>query len=181
MALTHKQAADVIVASSHGVLSISDFKGPTWYRKVPKGHSRYGPWLTCKTDIYDEKRWKEKEAAIYFLNDSSNRLKYVGSTVNGISHRWRTSPSYNISGEKIGREYFHDRCWPHICNLENSGVKESYTVTSLNGDELTSVLSRLNHEIQALSCLKEDSDIVVIAIESWLIKKFKTSLWNERR
>lgn len=178
--MTPDQCAAKIVEASTPVLKIDGFTGDLWYRKPKDG--RKGPWLQGRVEFLNEKRWNTRTPCLYFLLNSSSQMKYVGISVNQLKDRWRMSPAYDLNEVSLNRgEMFHSQCWPHMCNLENQGIKETYSIVVIDGPELLAVLTDLDHEISALSIMKNDPEIAIIAIEVWFIKRFKNILWNKRK
>ncbi|RVU30951.1 GIY-YIG nuclease family protein [Neptunomonas marina] len=170
----------MIVAASKPVIQINGFTNNEWYRK-PKG-SRKGPWLQAEVEVLDQNLWNKRVPCLYFLANSKGELKYVGISVNRIKDRWRSSPAYDAADNPLQRnEMFHSQCWPHMCNLKKSGVDEKYVVSVIHDSELVHVLGGLDHEVSALSAMRSDPDIAVIAMEVWFIKHLGHQLWNQRK
>lgn len=180
MSISIQECADVIVNSSDQVMKINSIMDNQWYRK-PKG-PRKGPWYSGQYEIVNNDFWNKNEECIYFVRNSSKELLYVGISVNSLRDRWRTSPAYDVNENPLGKnEIFHSQCWPEICKAHKQGGNESYSISVLHGKKLQSVLSSLDHPISNLAAMKDDSDIAVIAIEVWFVKRFWNQLWNKRK
>jgi len=95
MTLSIQECADSIISASSKVMTIKQVLDNQWYRK-PKG-PRKGPWFSCEYEVINQELWNKKEECIYFVSDNSNKLKYVGISVNALRDRWRTSlPMTNL-------------------------------------------------------------------------------------
>lgn len=173
-----------LLSNSTPVISITGVSGDerSWYRS--SNDSRHGPWYSGNYSVNNNEFWRRKEACIYFVCNSSGELRYVGKSLKCLYERWRLCPAYDENRNELNREeIFHSQCWKYICEENENGGNFPFNVSVLHGSKLVSILSVLDHKIGCLGKLEDETDIVTIALERWVIKWFKgpLNLWNKRK
>ncbi len=173
--------ASTIFNAAVSVIKIHGVGGKRWKRNVAKG-SRIGPWMQGEYEIIDELSWKAKQPCLYLVGASDSTIKYVGISRNGLKHRWRTSPAFDMeTGLKLSaNQLFHSQCWKHIEAESCSTPGLSYEVRAITASKLNSILEQLGEPLSAFCVLRDDEESLVASIEGWLCNRSSSALasWN---
>jgi hypothetical protein len=176
-----KQYTRSIFNQSTLVIEISGIGGKLWKRNVTKG-SRIGPWLQANYEIVNTGAWKSKEACLYFVSGTDQKVRYVGISRNGLNHRWRTSPAYEAETmERLDQnQLFHSQCWKHIESETALNPKAKFQVRSIDAATLIPLLQKLGDPISAFCALRDDAESVVAGVERWICNNSDHDLarWN---
>ncbi|MDP1912319.1 hypothetical protein [Brevundimonas sp.] len=176
------QAALAIFNAATPVLRIHGLGGSRWKRNVPESDARRGPWLQARYEVINETAWRAKGACLYLVAGGNAKIRYVGISRNGVKHRWRTSPAYDIlTGQRLPvDQLFHSQCWKHIEREAASAADANFEVRCIEANTLVTVLEQMGGPLRGFTVLRDDGESVVAGVERWLCNHKSLDLvsWN---